>query len=273
MTTNEHPAPAPWTRQKCIDEAPEDLGRLGVVVAGDCLSSTTTALRWARPVAEQRGLTLTCVEISSTQAVPSLIRLSASASLLVVGASPTLPVGRSGHASTLTHMVTHAGCSVVVVPQDHHTRPDAPIVVGISDASPPEEYAIGTAFDAASRHRVPLVAVHCWNEPGALGLPSVNWSPIEWADHSERERAVVAEQLAGFQERYPDVSVQRILRNDRTASVLIPLARAAQLVIVSAGDDPTGRTALRDAALPALLRHADVPVLVARRPGARSAAR
>lgn len=240
---------------------------LGVVLADDGIASVTNAIRWANHVAESRRLPVTVMEFLPATSVPSLIRLSSSAHLLVVSTAHPLRRNRTHRSHGLSTLLTYAASSVAVIPEAHHHRPHAPILVGIQGSSTDERYAIEAAFDAASRCGAPLIAVHCWNEPGALGLPSVNWSPIEWANNREQEREVVAERLAGFQEQYPDVEVRRVIRSDRAGGALIPLARSAQLVVVSGGGQPTRRMLLHNTSLPALLTNSDVPVLVARHPG------
>ncbi len=48
---------------------------------------------------------------------------------------------------------------------------------------------------------------------------------------AEEERSL-AESLAGWQERYPDVTVHRILVCDRPARVLVEKSESAQLVVL-----------------------------------------
>jgi len=141
------------------------------------------------------------------------------------------------------------GDDIVVVPANSRRRPNAPVLVAARATASDEHRAIEAAFAAAARLQAPLVAVHCWQEPGALGLPSLNWSPIDWATNREIEREQLSERLAGFRERYPDVEVHRVVRSAPTGSALRPLARTAQLVIV----DGIDRSLLRSAAAPVLI--------------------
>lgn len=133
--------------------------------------------------------------------------------------------------SVATAMSSHAECPVVLVrteegePVEDRSRP---VVVGV-DGSPISEAALAFAFEAASFRGVPLVAVHTWWDllvDPALA-PLLDWDAIE-AD----EREVLAERLAGWGEKYPDVRVHRLVTRDRPAHALVQESRRAQLVVV-----------------------------------------
>jgi hypothetical protein len=53
--------------------------------------------------------------------------------------------------------------------------------------------------------------VHAWRELfiGPVTLPSLDWDAVE-----QEEQAELAERLAGWQEKYPDVHVQRFVVRD-----------------------------------------------------------
>ena len=123
--------------------------------------------------------------------------------------------------------LAHAGCPVVIV----RGRSDAtggPVVVGV-DGSPVSEAALAFAFEAAALRRAPLLAVHAWRELfiNPVTLPSLDWDAVE-----QEEQAELAERLAGWQEKYPDVDVQRLVVRDQPARVLVEQSAHAQLVVV-----------------------------------------
>lgn len=128
-------------------------------------------------------------------------------------------------------MAAHAECPVVLVraqggdPVEDRSRP---VVVGV-DGSPVSEAALAFAFEAASVRGVPLVAVHTWwdllVDPSLA--PLLDWDAIEGD-----ERQVLAERLAGWGQKYPDVQVKRRVTRDRPARTLVEESRGAQLVVV-----------------------------------------
>jgi nucleotide-binding universal stress UspA family protein len=101
-------------------------------------------------------------------------------------------------------------------------------VVGV-DGSPVSENALAFALDAASVRGVPLVAVHTWWDllVDETMAPLLDWPAIE-----AEEGEVLAERLAGWGEKYPDVPVRRRITRDRAAHTLIRESQSAQLVVV-----------------------------------------
>ncbi|ASW55416.1 universal stress protein [Plantactinospora sp. KBS50] len=193
--------------------------------------------------------------------VPVLLGESRDAALLVLGNR-----GLGGFAGLVLGSVTvqvsaQARCPVLVVRGE--PRADGPVVVGV-DGSAGSAQAAGYAFEEAAWRGVPLVAVHAWLEPAPAGpgdmLPLV-YDPDLLAAQEER---VLAESLAGFAERYPQVPVRRRLVRGSAAGALVRESESAQLVVVGA----RGRGALAGLLLGsvshAVLHHAHAPVAVVR---------
>ncbi|TWF82257.1 nucleotide-binding universal stress UspA family protein [Pseudonocardia hierapolitana] len=147
------------------------------------------------------------------------------AGLLVVGASGHGRITSLVAGSVAVGVATHASCPVVVVRGEDHGR-TAPVVVSV-DPSHIGEAAIAFAFEAVSAHGVPLIAVHTWGFPPGDGRTAPMWG--ELIDDAERE---LAESLAGWTEKYPDVPVRRIVSHSTAARRLIDLSEEAQLVVV-----------------------------------------
>jgi nucleotide-binding universal stress UspA family protein len=153
------------------------------------------------------------------------------AHLLVLGDCGRGAVAGLLAGSVAVALSAHAACPVVVVraakgePVEDRSRP---VVVGV-DGSPVSENALAFAVDAASARGVPLVAVHTWWDLLVDGTmaPLLDWPAIE-----AEEGEVLAERLAGWGEKYPDVRVLRRITRDRPAHTLIRESRTAQLVVV-----------------------------------------
>jgi nucleotide-binding universal stress UspA family protein len=167
-------------------------------------------------------------------------------------------VGRLLLGSVSSGVVRSAKCPVVVIRAEASFLPhsnQAPVLVGI-DASPASELALAIAFDEASRRDVGLTALHAWSDAAAYQVP---WQ--DWASEAERS---LAEYLAGWQERYPDVKVQRVVGLDHPGRALIAESESAQLVVV--GSHGRGGVAglLLGSVSNAVVHSVDTPVIVAR---------
>jgi nucleotide-binding universal stress UspA family protein len=149
--------------------------------------------------------------------------------MVVVGCRGLGAVSRWLLGSVTADLIRHAHSPVVVVHGEQESLPSAgtaPVVVGI-DGSPASENALAFAFDEASRRGVPLVAVHAWGDVDGEPLPGSQWENLRVL---AEER--VAERLAGWGERYPDVVIQREVVLDRPAHHLLQRSRTAQLTVV-----------------------------------------
>ena len=160
--------------------------------------------------------------------VPALVDASRHAQMVVVGSRGMGAVGRAVLGSSSSGLVHHVHCPVAIVHADESQAPDrtSPVLLGI-DGSPASEPATALAFDEASRRKVDLVALHAWSDVGVYPVVGMGWQQYEDEGHE-----VLAERLAGWQERYPDVHVQRRIVCDRPAHWLIDESQRAQLVVV-----------------------------------------
>ncbi len=129
--------------------------------------------------------------------------------------------------SVAVGLAAHAACPVVVV-RGARTEATGPVVVGV-DGSPTSEAAVAFAFEAATARGAELVAVHAWWPTlldESLG-PMMDWNAV-----AIEETAVLAERLAGWGQKYPDVPVRREVVRAGAAAALVAASRAAQLVVV-----------------------------------------
>lgn len=203
-------------------------------------------------------------KILSRSPTPALLELSTDAELLVAGCRGQGGVDRTLLGSVSSGLVHHAHCPVAIIHDEEIPSAQAPVLVGV-DGSPTSERATEFAFDEASRRGVELVALHAWSDMPILGFPSINWSPAETENIKSAEKEVLAERLAGFAERYPNVSVRRVVVADRPSYQLLKHAESAQLVVVGSHGRGGFAGMLLGSVANAVVNSACVPVVVVRK--------
>ncbi|MGW5673110.1 universal stress protein [Micromonospora sp. NPDC003776] len=167
--------------------------------------------------------------------VAVLLRESREAALLVLGHR-----GLGGFAELLVgsaavQLSARADCPVLVVRDE--PRADGPVVVGV-DGSALSDEAIGFAFAEAAQRGTELVAVHSWLYPAppAYRESYGDIMPLVYDPELLRaeEERVLAEALAGWTERYPDVPVRQKLISANPARAMVEESTDAQLTVVGA---------------------------------------
>jgi len=154
--------------------------------------------------------------------VSTLVNESKIADMMVVGCQGKgIPFG-----SVSDGLVNYAHCPVAVVHDEALAPAQAPVLVGI-DGSPASELATEIAFDEAFRRGVDLVALHAWSDVSMSEVPGVDFAMME-----VQAQEALAEWLAGWQERYPDVAVRRVVVCDEPARQLVEHSESAQLAVV-----------------------------------------
>ena len=96
---------------------------------------------------------------------------------------------------------------------------------------------------------------------GSHDAPGLNIPGLQ-----QEEEEVLAERLAGWQERYPDVSVHRVVVCGKPARQLVEASEDAQLVIVGSHGRGGFAGMLLGSVSSAVLQSTDAPVIVARQP-------
>src|SRR5271166_1608296 len=168
-------------------------------------------------------------EIVFSTPARALVKMSDEAEMIVVGSSGKGLLARGVLGSVSSSVVRSANCPVAVIRDEDSLTTDpqhAPVLVGI-DGSPASELATEIAFDQASHRGVELIALHAWSDVVAVDLPGLDWSALVSA-----EERTFADSLAGWQGRYPNVTVQRVVVCDEPAQQIIEWAESAQLVVV-----------------------------------------
>jgi len=151
---------------------------------------------------------------------------------------------------------------VAVIHRNDPIDPTGPVVVGV-DASPSSEGAIALAIEEAALRNTGLVAVHSWNDfvidQEFPELPlTVDLDAIE-----QEEYALLSEQLAGWQDKYPDVQIQHNVVRRRPTHALLDASKHAQLLVVGSRGRGGFTGLLLGSTSHALIAHGFCPVIVA----------
>ena len=191
--------------------------------------------------------------------VPALVDISKDAEMIVVGCRGLSGVQRLLLGSVSSGLVHHSHCPVAVIhgedPVTNNT--DAPVVVGI-DGSPASERATAIAFDEASRRGVELVAIHTWMNNADF------YVDVAWDGATAQAEQELAQRLAGWRERYPDVVVRRVVGQDNPAVRLLKESADAQLLVVGSHGRGGFAGLLLGSVSSAVAQSARIPVIVAR---------
>lgn len=207
------------------------------------------------------------VEVPTGDPVPVLVDLSQHARLMAVGSRGLGKFSGILAGSTAVALARHGHCPLAVihgpVPEQAAAR-QGPVVVGV-DGSPTSEAAIALAFEEASLRNLDLVAVHTWIDFSSdYSYAYARQFVTDWEEIETEERELLAQRLAGWQEKYPDVTVKRVVTLDRPVRHLLKQASDAQLLVVGS----RGRSAISGTLLgstsQALIYHTPCPLLIAR---------
>lgn len=156
------------------------------------------------------------------------------------------------------------GHSPVVVTRTSTPSVDGPIVLGISNSADAED-AIAWAFEEASLRGAELIAVHVWND---IAPSHIFWGyrPPDTTGEAPdtQEESLLAQRLAGWQKKFPDVHVRPVVVTGEPAAVLARQSQHARLVVVGSRGRGDAAGLFLGSTSHSLIHHAMCPVLIAR---------
>jgi nucleotide-binding universal stress UspA family protein len=222
-------------------------------MAHDSLEKTVSAL--ADQLDSPDQISFEAIEGS---AVPILLTESANASLLVLGSRQAGTFG-SILGSVGAAVAARAECPTVVLRGPAGLVEESPeVVVGIDDRDSDSASALLTfGFDYASRHGVALNAVLClhpdplvdlqWRAPGSPPVQADAW---------------LAEALAGWREKYPDVASRGVAITAHPTAGLVQESLNQELLVVGTRGHHALAGTLLGSVSQGVLHHAYCPVAV-----------
>ena len=186
-----------------------------------------------------------------------LVDESAFASLLVLGSRHLKAVGSTVLGSVSASASARSTCPAVVVRGPAGLPAERPAVVVGVDGTDASEPVLEFAFEHASRHQVPLRAVLCWH-PDLLAT-------MMWRAEPPAPASVegwLAETVAGWREKFPDVEVHTEVIREHPADGLVLASLSQHLVVVGSHGHHALTGTLLGSVSQAVLHHATCPVAV-----------
>lgn len=214
----------------------------------------------ARSIVAEAVPVTTAVEHGSPS--PVLLRESKDAYLVVLGSHGHGAFSTAILGSVSSTLVRHGHCPIAVIRESNSSSipwSERPVLVGV-DGTANSEPAIGVAMEEASRRGVPVQALYAWRDlSGQVALTG------DWESAVTTQRIALAESLAGWQEQFPEVEIDRVVVPDNPVRNLVEYARYAQLVVV--GNRGRGGFAglMLGSTSQALIQAAECPVIVVRK--------
>lgn len=213
----------------------QDVGWNGAIAGTDPEPHVVSHVRHAAEAGVERALAQAPEIEATAHAVLGdprevLSDLSADAHLLVVGSRGRGVVRSLLLGSVSAAVIKMASCPVVVC------RPASEggsgVIVG-ADGSEESLPVVEFAFAQASLRGQHLTVVHCfWDAvAAAAGFREASGEVLNQPD-LEDLRVLLAESVAGFQEKYPDVNVELMLRHGLVDEALTRRGSAWDLVVV-----------------------------------------
>jgi len=187
--------------------------------------------------------------MSDAPPVDELLSCSIDAAQIVLGSDNPSWFSRMLSPAIAQAVARSARCPVVVVPElAAPTAPPSGVVVAV-EGSHPEEHVLRYAFEYAGHRSCSLDVLHA--------LPA-----NAWGGEREAHEAAVAEALAGWGDKFPDVTVTRTFAGGDLSKVCARATRHAELVVVGQPRQSPILFGVDNPTTHALLARANGPVAV-----------
>lgn len=226
--------------------------------ANELLQTQAAVAREHAPAAE------VTTELHYGTSLPAIFeQLSEQGGLLVVGSDSTGGSEATLHGTGSLRVAAASKVPVVVVP-DIDVTDRKGVVVG-ADGSEISKHAINFAAGEAARAGEPLIAVFAWKNDLAYGY---GYEYTLTADYQEYVRESSQQELdlalAGLDEQYPGLQIQRVVAEGRPADALLQEAGNARLLVVGSHGRGAFRRLLLGSVSHAVLAQLVTPTAVVR---------
>ncbi|MGY1700232.1 universal stress protein [Geodermatophilus sp. SYSU D00766] len=209
---------------------PADVPELGSLLH----AAAETALRTAAgDAADVLGTDRVRWSIEPGDAASALIDAARIAELLDIGSRGVGGVAGLLLGSTAAAVLLFPPCPVLLLPDPTGAvvRPRTGVVAGLED-QPGDEAVLTFALAEAAMPGTELLAVHAWRDV-TLETAVLSTGPlVDWAGVLADEQRVLAEALAGWHDKEPDVPIREALVRERPARALLAAGLTAQPLVV-----------------------------------------
>lgn len=162
----------------------------------------------------------------------ALIEAAGDADMLVVGGHGSGVLTGMLLGSVALQVATYAPCPAVIVRQaPAETAAGREVVVGV-DGSDSCRPAIGFGFEEAALRKARLRAVIAWTHPVSAGPGDMQPLVMDPKLVAAGEERVLAETMAGWREKFPDVEVAYEVVRGRPVRALAAASASADLLVV-----------------------------------------
>lgn len=205
------------------------------------------------------------LEITS-RAVPGdpgtmLVEASTSARMVVMGARGVGRIRGLLMGSVSAFVTPRAHCPVVVLRRGaSRSLSDLRVIVGL-DGAADSAAALRFAFEFAAAGGLGLTALHVWDLDLDSTAASLAWT-VDWDEADEQERAVLAEELAGYSAEFPQVDVRRHVVRGHPVKELVRQSENAALLVVGTRGRRAAKGLLLGSVTQGVLHDAHCPVAV-----------
>ncbi|PRW64002.1 universal stress protein [Actinopolyspora mortivallis] len=189
--------------------------------------------------------------------------------LLVLGPPDQAKPWRILLGSTSAELVRTARTPVVVVRGERelrrittNPREFTRVVVGV-DGSRGSSRAVQFAYEFASRHGAGLTVLLSWNEIRKYAVSPAARRRLDQSQVHQTCEKVLAETVAGWHERYPEVPLHRqVVTEEKAADALFSASEEADLLVVGSQGRGSIRSSLLGSVSYAVAHYARCPVAV-----------
>lgn len=198
--------------------------------------------------------------------VAALIQESVKATMVVLGSRGLGGFTGMLVGSTAVALAHYGHCPIVVArgPRPGGDVPEeGPVVVG-ADGSPASDAALAFAFDEARLCDTGLTVVRTWSEMVDHGAIRPHFLAVDPAEIEAADRKAAEEQVAPWQDKYPDVPVEIVVRKGRPVRTLLDFGAGARLLVVGSRGRGGFEGMLLGSTSQALIAHSECPVAVIR---------